>query len=530
MMSTHCEILQGHVIDQLTALKRRGVKAHSVVTSPPYWGLRSYGTPPQIWGGRKTCAHVWVSAGKIHKGGPAGKSGDTAGRDQSMRDEVKDISCGETCTQCHAWRGELGLEPTPGMYKEHMLQVFRALWDVLRDDGTLFLNLGDTYVSNGGHSDVTCNDRRGNYNIGNRPAERRDFRARGAGGLKNKDLVGIPWMIAFALRDAGWYLRSEVIWNKPCPMPESCKDRPTKAHEQIFILTKRPCYFYDEFAAREATTGGAKPRGKGTNAKSLKSPSGWDMSDGRHDNDRTGRFPRAKQNPSFSAAVKDVVTNRNWRDVWTAHEDNPVTFGMFLTFLELAGYDDLIARFAVATNTSPDVWNIASEPFPEAHYATFPKALARRCIVASTSEGGCCALCGAPLERVIEKGGPDLPHQKACGGDVNGEYHGRATKDFASAKAQNASAVKARILAGMVEKKTVGWKATCSCQENEVTSAGTPVFHAKPCTVLDLFGGSGTVGEVAEDLGRHAILIELLPANIGLIKGRTQQPSLLLQP
>jgi DNA modification methylase len=664
---THVEIVHAHVIDGLRRLPAESVQM--VVTSPPYWGLRAYNTPPQIWGGRDDCAHDFQPCGTRHRGGPAGKGEANDGRDRSALDAVGDIACGEICTKCGAWRGEHGLEPTPELYVEHEVMIFREVWRVLRDDGTLWLNLGDTYASGGlsgggkqGERWKECGSKvtgpRGGYYRSPPP------------GLKPKDLCLIPARVALALQapfytgsilnecdrvwlaamlDAegclfihkrkagqsngqgyrrqndtfspgveiantslavierihrlvgkgsicsqgpaetggrrkqtiyrwnlrttecrefvtelyphlvakrhqariligcpssgpeaeashaslialhrglpatidfpeprslfcpGWYVRSDVIWSKCNPMPESCSDRPTKSHEHILLLTKSQRYFYDNFAAREAVTGTANPRGNGVNPKCAgwqhgpgthdtlkhaqpkdadqkfgaptrdRRPSGWNQGEDRQHEETAGRYPRPKQNASFSAAVCDLVSDRNWRDVWT----------------------------------------FTTEAFPEAHYATFPRELARRCIVAGTSEGGCCPKCGAPRERIIEKGAPKIEQQRACGGDANGEYDGQAHKDYTSHKAQDPSAVKARILAGMVEKKTVGWRYTCDCGGDAV-----PV----PCTVLDIFGGSGTVGEVAESLGRNAILIELLEANIGLIKGRTQQPGLILHP
>lgn len=484
---TRCDTLHGHVIDRLRALPAGSV--HCVVTSPPYWGLRSYGTEPQIWGGKSDCAHEWGSAGQRHRGGPQGTTGQRSNRDTSAQDLAQSFACGDTCRHCGAWRGELGLEPTPELYRDHMVEVFREIWRVLRDDGTLWLNLGDTYAAGGrgGNPTEETSGLQGGQDSQRTAMVKRSMPV--APGLKPKDLVGIPWMIAFALRAAGWYLRSDIVWNKPNPMPESCRDRPTKSHEYIFLLTKSERYFYDRFAARETVSGTANPRGNGVNPKaraSLKMPNGWDTGAGTHGSfHRNGRekgktvsLPRAKQNESFSAVVTGLVSDRNWRDVWT----------------------------------------VTTEPFPDAHYATFPTEIARRCILAGTSEGGCCATCGAPRERVIELGEPDRAHQQACGGDAAGEYTGTATKNYADAGAQDPSAVKARILAGMREKKTVGWKPTCDC-------AGASVA---PCVVLDPFGGSGTVGEVAQALGRHAILIELLPANIALIERRTNQPGLIL--
>jgi len=169
-------------------------------------------------------------------------------------------------------------------------------------------------------------------------------------GLKPKDLIGQPWRLAFALQDDGWYLRSDCIWAKPNPMPESVTDRPTKSHEYVFLLTKSARYFYDADAVRETVTGGAHARGDGVNPKAAA------IEPGDHHN-------RPKQNASFSAAVAGLVSSRNMRTVWT----------------------------------------IATQPYAAAHFATFPETLPDRCIRAGTSERGCCAECGAPWERVVDE-------------------------------------------------------------------------------------------------------------------------------
>jgi hypothetical protein len=151
------------------------------------------------------------------------------------------------------------------------------------------------------------------------------------------------------------------------------------------------------------------------------------------------------------------------------------------------------------TRNARNVWTIATQPFNGAHFATMPPDLAERCILAGTSAGGCCAACGMPLERVVERGEPDLERQRAAGGDAEGQYAGQSTKNHAAAGVQDASDVKRRILAGMVEKTTRGWQRTCDCPD------APPV----PCTVLDPFGGAGTTALVAHRLNRDAILIEL---------------------
>jgi DNA modification methylase len=161
-------------------------------------------------------------------------------------------------------------------------------------------------------------------------------------GLKPKDLVGIPWRLAFALQDAGWYLRSDIIWSKPNPMPESVTDRPTKAHEYIFLLTKSAKYFYNADAIKEAATGNAHARGNGVNPKA-KMPGANSRVHVTH----TGAKPQSRQNESFSAAVCGLVDERNARTVWT----------------------------------------IGTQPYAEAHFATFPEELPRRCIMAGSREG-----------------------------------------------------------------------------------------------------------------------------------------------
>lgn len=237
---------------------------------------------------------------------------------------------------------QLGLEPRPELYVRRLVRIFREVRRVLKPTGLLFLNMGDSYAGASG-----------GYQGKNGARAGRTFTARIAvdkkgKGLKPKDLVGIPWMVAFALRNDGWWLRSEVIWHKPSPQPESVADRPSKAHEQVFVLganhpdedpneghqkllmfAKSHQYAYHAEAVMEPVSGGARPRGKGVNPKALIAE------------------PGSKQNASFSGAVRGLVEQRNARDVWT----------------------------------------IASEPYRGPHFATMPTELVRRCILAGSREG-----------------------------------------------------------------------------------------------------------------------------------------------
>lgn len=232
--------------------------------------------------------------------------------------------------------GQIGLEPGPDQYVAKLVEVFRELRRALRDDGTFWLNIGDVFAGAGGRGEG------GNKSRSTRTHQQRNPRGSQVyPGTKPKDLVGLPWMVAFALRADGWHLRSENIWDKPNPMPESVTDRPGKSHEQVFLLTKTPDYFYDHVAVREE---GAIPAGT-----------------------------RAAKGSSVRSELKDV-------------NGRPPAYWV---------YDGM--------RSLRSVWRITTKPFPGAHFATFPVELPMTCIKAGTSERGCCSACGAPHRRVTKK-------------------------------------------------------------------------------------------------------------------------------
>jgi DNA modification methylase len=333
-------IKHGDVIAELRKLEAQSVQC--VVTSPPYWGLRDYKIPPSIWGGDEACAHEWQNH-RYYTEKSAGKSGaeafSEAGEANAQRLKEARWRSDDTCTQCGAWRGCHGLEPTPELFVRHEVLIFAEVWRVLRDDGTLWLNLGDSYARQGGTTDNTTDER------GRELAHLNDEQKRMTSvpsGFKPKDLCGIPWRVALALQAWGWYLRSDIIWHKPNPMPESVTDRPTKAHEYIFLLTKNERYFYDAEAVKEPVSGTAHPRGDGVNPKA-KMPG----ANSRVHRTHIGSAPQSRQNESFSAAVRGLVDSRNKRDVWT----------------------------------------VATQPYSEAHFATFPPDLIRPCVLAGSRVG-----------------------------------------------------------------------------------------------------------------------------------------------
>lgn len=342
--------------------------------------------------------------------------------------------------------GQIGLEASPEAFVAEMVAVFREVRRGLRDDGTLWLNLGDSYChdTKWGGSSSNKNELQQGYA---RPQQRRHS------GAKPKDLIGIPWLVAFALRADGWWLRKDIIWAKPNPMPESATDRPTSSHEHVFLLAKSERYFFDAEAVREGRTGdedartfrgdcyvGGEPGKRGVvGNKRVKVPGGWDQGAGAHGTiHRDGRTEATYQEAETKAG-------RNIRDVWT----------------------------------------IATSPFPEAHFATFPPELAERCIKAGTSEKGCCAACGTPWRREVQT------ISFTTRPNSNG-IRGQAASSRVSGSPQRG--------ARYADHTTTGWHPSCTCAAAVV-----------PCTILDPFAGAFTSLMVADRLQRDGIGIELNP-------------------
>jgi len=267
-------------------------------------------------------------------------------------------------------------------------------------------------------------------------------------GLKPKDMVGIPWRVALALQADGWYLRSDIIWNKPNPMPESVRDRPTKSHEYIFLLTKSARYFFDQEAVREANT-------------SM--------------DDYNRRMVKIHK-------VTDSAYRKN----------------------EVGGERDRGDFYNPTGRNIRSVWTMTTKPYSEAHFATFPPELPERCIKAGTSLKGCCAKCGAPWERIVERSNPSAAF-------ADDEVLGWANTHQKTSNPQSSKSLHRQKGGVYPTAKVTGWQPTCECGIEETA----------PCTVLDIFAGSGTTGMVAKNLGRKATLIELNPEYERLIRLRT---------
>lgn len=277
-------IYQGDVIDRLQDLD--GGSVQCVVTSPPYWGLRDYGVDNQ-----------------------------------------------------------LGLEETPEKFVENLVKVFREIKRVLKDDGTLWLNLGDSYASNG---DVGKQDKKKYGGI----SRKEHLHSGRVEGIKAKNLIGIPWRVAFALQADGWYLRQDIIWHKPNPMPESVTDRCTKAHEYIFLLSKSAKYFYDADAIAEKSLEYGKDKRS-------------DLGNIRYEGKRTlGGLNKNKLHKN----LKDKGQPNHSMHIARANGQQS-----FVTINE--------------TRNKRSVWKINTKPYKEAHFAVFPEELPTLCIKAGSKEG-----------------------------------------------------------------------------------------------------------------------------------------------
>ena len=263
------KILVGDVRSRLQEIEANSVQ--TVITSPPYWGLRDYGND-----------------------------------------------------------GQLGLESTPQEFVKNLCQVFDEVWRVMKQDGTLWLNLGDSYASSRDSKAVPDSLRSGNETSVAKAANRNPENLRNA-GLKHKDLVGIPWRVAFALQERGWYLRQDIIWAKPNVMPESVRDRCTKSHEYLFLLTKQPRYYYDHIAIKEPVAAVSLQRAK----------SGW----------KTDR-------PSAKLGKEGIDVEE-----------------MGIRFVNPEG------------RNKRDVWFIPTGSFKGAHFAVMPEKLVEPCILAASKEG-----------------------------------------------------------------------------------------------------------------------------------------------
>lgn len=313
------QIINGDCLDVLRTLPDGSVNC--CVTSPPYWGLRDYQTA--TWeGGIDGCDHADLSM----MGGQ-----DVSSKKQHTNIGTQLIQYKSKCMKCGAVRidRQIGLEKSPDEYVSRLVSVFDEVRRVLREDGTLWLNIGDSYAGN--------NSRASNGGRAGFGTKREAIVNNLSGDLKSKDLVGIPWMLAFALRAKGWYLRQDIIWAKPNPMPESVTDRCTKAHEYIFLLSKSARYYYDADAIKEPSI------------------------------DQESYDGRRRRNAGKMNSVDPI----NYKFHGSINDSGELRSGQ---------------TYPIRNKRS--VWTVATQPYSGAHFATFPPDLITPCILAGCPENG----------------------------------------------------------------------------------------------------------------------------------------------
>lgn len=409
MISIH----HSDTVDVLPGLAHQAFQC--VFTSPPYYGLRDYNLPPTNWpsleyapmagvpsvhipGCNVECDHEWGDPVRVpwanRISGPNGRQLNST----ASRHKIKES--GEFCRHCGGWRGCLGMEPDPLMFIGHIVYIFRLVWPLLRDDGVVWLNLGDSYAAGGNGGGGTFMAERARKAWEHR-ADRKGYR-KPPPGLKEKDLLGIPWRAALALQADGWYLRSDVIWAKPNAMPESVKDRPTKSHEYIFLLTKSEKYYYNAEAIAEETISidARPPRGSNGTMGPLQSrrrPQRARALELSQQKGLTQDHLDAIRAAGITDAGKSILTQtgagQNTPEVQQlAQEAKAALGGYYREFLSKERRNrrtiwQLAARDQAARRNRRTVWHVASRGIRDAHFATFPEALAELGILASTRPG-----------------------------------------------------------------------------------------------------------------------------------------------
>lgn len=459
-------VLTGDCRDLLKTLAPASI--HCVVTSPPFFGLRDYGIPPSVWRGDPACLHQWDEYVIPPRHRPDGVAGSTLqGSKTTQAQTQRSATNGATCVQCGAWLGCLGNEPDPAMYVEHLVEVFRALRPCLREDASVWLNLGDSY---GTGTTAARQPSRTSTKIS--PAQH-EAQGRRHGGMA-KQLLGIPWMVARALQADGWILRRDVPWVKTNGMPESVEDRPGSAHEYVFLLAKGPCYYYDRHAVM-------KPYAdiKSGRAASFK----------RENSKRGVAVVPGNPSPTHRPDREDVDVyqnggrNRRSADWWFESLDLAIDDARaYLAHLE-AIRDQ--GGMLLDQEGEPLAIKCAVQGYSGAHYATFPPKLIEPMILASTSPHAC-SRCAAPWRRVVET--KAMVIRRTDWGE----------------KAGNRTASSGTMLEP-ARASTVGWEPSCACPHGDDSGR---------CVVLDPFGGAGTTALVALKHGRAAIIMDLKPDHV----------------
>jgi len=428
----------GHALTELALLPNNSVDM--CMTSPPYWGLRTYKTEPIIWGDNH-CEHEWgkeLVKLQSHHAGETNPGKEGYSKDRGAWSDKQ----GQFCLKCNAWRGELGLEPTIELYIEHLILIFNEVKRVLKKTGTCWVNIDDSYAGGKGQSgcgDAEYQENRTDATL-NKPYHQMGGHglirpADGKIGVPAKSLCLIPQRFAIAMVESGWILRNDIVWNKPNPMPESVKDRFTGSWEHLFFFVKSKRYWFEQ---------------------------------------------------QFEAHESPLITKRTWGHKYDGYNNTRQNRSTDEGIMNELG------------RNKRDVWEITTQPYPEAHFATFPEKLCETPILAGCP-GQICKKCGRAREPIYNRKPMVI----------------RKTEGYAEASGNRTATA-----GTMLEPASAELEGYTDCGCNEGFESGV---------VLDPFAGSGTVGAVAKKLGRKYIGIDLSPGYCKLHVKRLQGISLPME-
>ncbi len=469
-----------------------------VVTSPPYWGLRDYGEETvKVWGGDPECEHEWVKSKSSLRERHHGEGSKTFFKDcwspeASLKRHIATNKLTKTdpksnfCAKCGAWRGGLGLEPHPQLFIDHLVEIFREVKRVLKPSGTFWLNLGDTYFGGASSKAQGKHERLGSSLVIRKNGVNRAGTE--SNWLQPKQKLMIPARVAIALQHDGWILRNDIIWHKPNAMPSSVKDRLTCVYDHVFLFVKQRHYYFDLDAIR-------KPHSAST-IQRITQPNVMNQQGGEKQIALRGKKISPKDRGSRSAdMVKSLAENyEEWyfsereKKSWHDHEhDKTMGFGQ-----QKRGFK--VKNIPHPKGKNPgDLWRIPTNPFPGAHFATFPPKLINPIIKASCPRW-ICSQCGKPRTRITKDKSierfelpKDDPRYRPA--RYEGKYSGgQRYHSF----------------------ETIGWS-DCGCEADWVSGV-----------VLDPFAGSGTALRVARKLGRRFIGIEINPEYAAMAEERVR--------
>jgi len=472
----------GDARDVLASLPEKSV--HAVITSPPYYGLRAYKSPPSVWGGKKDCKHKWGATipHPMRKSGQHGPGSCVAvGTKAAQHGLRKTGDQGCFCGRCGAWRGVLGMEPTLELYVEHLGVIGEGIRRVLRDDGIFWLNLGDSYMGSGGPGGDFRDGKGGDIYC--RPYNRK------GDGLKMKDMCAVPWRVALAFQMSGWWLRSDCIWKKENVMPESIDGWRWEKHR---VKVKNLRKASTEWATKSGNTSGDAGPGLSHNPWAEYKPcpgcaeclpndglvlrrGAWRPTKAH---EYVFMFTKGERYFGDGDAVREEAVTSEWPGIGPKH------------ISARSRLEEYVPMETRETRNRRTVWTINTTGFKGAHFATFPPALVEVMVNVSTSFRGVCRKCGSQWARVVNR--KSLERHELDRTDPRfrpSRYKGK----YGELKGETGNAMR------YVEIEHLGWRPTCKC------NAGEPI----PAVVLDPFVGSGTACFEAQRLGRDAIGIDV---------------------